>query len=135
MIHLQWETTVSPEGDSVSPAGDAVSPMGDLLPSPNFGICDTTQITSWYMYNRVSTTRHKHGYFEVYLCLTDMCSWAKNLRFYDDLLSPQDTECVHFVRYALLLVDERHIFFFLYQFFFFCLSIEMMFLYQLTYSL
>ncbi len=29
MIHLQWETTASPEGD--------------LLASPNFGICDTTQ--------------------------------------------------------------------------------------------
>jgi hypothetical protein len=57
MIHLQWETTASPEGnaaslagDAVSPAGDllaslagdAVSPAGDLLASPNFGICDTT---------------------------------------------------------------------------------------------
>jgi hypothetical protein len=36
MIHLQWETTASPEGD-------AVSPERDLLASPNFGICDTTQ--------------------------------------------------------------------------------------------
>jgi hypothetical protein len=44
MIHLQWETTPSPEGDAVSPVGDAVSPAGDLLASPNFGICDTTQI-------------------------------------------------------------------------------------------
>jgi hypothetical protein len=42
MIHLQWKTTTSPEGDAVSPAGDAVSPAGDLLASPNFGICDTT---------------------------------------------------------------------------------------------
>jgi hypothetical protein len=40
MIHLQWETTASPERDA---AGDAVSPEGDLLASPNFGICDTTQ--------------------------------------------------------------------------------------------
>jgi hypothetical protein len=37
MIHLQWETTASPEGDAASPAGD-------LLASPDFGICDTTQI-------------------------------------------------------------------------------------------
>jgi hypothetical protein len=44
MIHLQWETTASPEGDAASPAGDAVSPAGDLLASPNFGICDTTLI-------------------------------------------------------------------------------------------
>jgi len=44
MIHLQWETTASPEGDAASPAGDAVSPTGDLLASPNFGICDTTPI-------------------------------------------------------------------------------------------
>ncbi len=43
MIHLQWETTASPERDAASPAGDAVSPEGDLLASPNFGICDTTQ--------------------------------------------------------------------------------------------
>jgi hypothetical protein len=35
MIHLQWETTASPERDVMSPAGD-------LLASPNFGICDTT---------------------------------------------------------------------------------------------
>ncbi len=42
MIHLQWETTASPEGGAASPAGDAVSPTGDLLASPNFGICDTT---------------------------------------------------------------------------------------------
>jgi hypothetical protein len=42
MMHLQWETTASPEGDAVSPAGDAVSPVGDLLASPNYGICDTT---------------------------------------------------------------------------------------------
>jgi hypothetical protein len=43
MIHLQWETTASPERDAASPAGDAVSPEGDLLASPNFGICDTTR--------------------------------------------------------------------------------------------
>jgi hypothetical protein len=42
MIHLQWETTASPERDAASPAEDAVSPEGDLLASPNFGICDTT---------------------------------------------------------------------------------------------
>jgi len=42
MIHLQWETTVSPEGDAASPAGDAISLTGDLHASPNFGICDTT---------------------------------------------------------------------------------------------
>jgi len=42
-IHLQWETTVSPEGDAASPAGDAISPAGDLLASPNFGIYDTTR--------------------------------------------------------------------------------------------
>jgi hypothetical protein len=42
MIHLQWETTASPERDAASPEGDAVSPEGDLLASPNFGICDTT---------------------------------------------------------------------------------------------
>jgi hypothetical protein len=42
MIHLQWETTASPEGNAASLAGDAVSPAGDLLASPNFGICDTT---------------------------------------------------------------------------------------------
>jgi hypothetical protein len=42
MIHLQWETTASAERDAASLAGDAVSPEGDLLPSPNFGICDTT---------------------------------------------------------------------------------------------
>jgi hypothetical protein len=42
MIHLQWETTTSPERDAASPAGDAVSPEGDLLASPNFGMCDTT---------------------------------------------------------------------------------------------
>ncbi len=41
MIHLQWETTVSPERDAASPAGDAVSPEGDLLASPNFGIYDS----------------------------------------------------------------------------------------------
>jgi hypothetical protein len=35
MIHLQWETTASPERD-------AASPEGGLLASPNFGICDTT---------------------------------------------------------------------------------------------
>jgi hypothetical protein len=39
MIHLQWETTASPEGD-------AVSPTGDLLASPNFGICDTAHLRS-----------------------------------------------------------------------------------------
>jgi len=39
MIHLQWETTASPEGDA---AGDAVSPAEDLLASSNFGIYDTT---------------------------------------------------------------------------------------------
>ncbi len=44
MIHLRWETTASPERDSASPARDAVSPEGDLLASPNFGICDTTQV-------------------------------------------------------------------------------------------
>jgi hypothetical protein len=44
MIHLQWETTSSPERDVASPAGDAVSPEGDLLASPNFGICDTTPL-------------------------------------------------------------------------------------------
>ncbi len=44
MIHLQWETTASPEGDAASPTGDAVSPTGDLLASPNFGICGTTLI-------------------------------------------------------------------------------------------
>jgi hypothetical protein len=43
MIHLQLETTASPERDAASPAGDAVSPEGDLLASPNFGICDTTR--------------------------------------------------------------------------------------------
>jgi hypothetical protein len=42
MVHLQWETTASPERDAASPAGDAVSPEGDLLASVNFGICDTT---------------------------------------------------------------------------------------------
>jgi len=42
MIHLQSETTISPERDAASPAGDAVSPTGDLLAPPNFGICDTT---------------------------------------------------------------------------------------------
>jgi hypothetical protein len=42
MIHLQWETTVSPDEDAASPAGDAVSPTGDLLASPNFWMCDTT---------------------------------------------------------------------------------------------
>ncbi len=44
MIHLQWETTTSPEGDAASPAGDPVSPVEDLLASPNFGICDTTPV-------------------------------------------------------------------------------------------
>jgi hypothetical protein len=44
MIHLQWETTASPEGNAASPAGDAVSPAGDLLASPNFWICDTTPL-------------------------------------------------------------------------------------------
>jgi hypothetical protein len=44
MIHPQWKTTASPEGDAASPAGDAVSPTGDLLASPNFGICDTTPL-------------------------------------------------------------------------------------------
>jgi hypothetical protein len=39
MIHLQWETTASPEGDAVSPARD-------LLASPNFGICDATPLGS-----------------------------------------------------------------------------------------
>ncbi len=43
MIHLQWETTASPERDAASPARDAVSPSGDLLASPNFRICDTTR--------------------------------------------------------------------------------------------
>ncbi len=47
MIHLQWKTTASPEGDAASPAEDPVSPAGDLLASPNFGICDTTQ----HLYN------------------------------------------------------------------------------------
>jgi hypothetical protein len=42
MIHLQLETTASPERDAASPAEDAASPEGDLLASPNFGICDTT---------------------------------------------------------------------------------------------
>jgi hypothetical protein len=42
MIHLQWETTGSPEEDAASPVGDAVSPTGDFLASPNFGICDIT---------------------------------------------------------------------------------------------
>jgi hypothetical protein len=42
MIHLQWETTASPERDATFPAEDAVSPEGDLLASLNFGICDTT---------------------------------------------------------------------------------------------
>jgi hypothetical protein len=42
MIHLQWETTASPERDAASLAGDAVSPEGDLLASPNFRIRDTT---------------------------------------------------------------------------------------------
>jgi hypothetical protein len=37
MIHLQWETTASPEGDVASPVRDAAS--------PNFGICDTTPIS------------------------------------------------------------------------------------------
>jgi hypothetical protein len=46
MIHLQWETSTSPEGDAMSPAGDAVSHAGDLLASPNFGICDTTPRSS-----------------------------------------------------------------------------------------
>ncbi len=36
MIHLQWETTTSPERDAASPAGDAVSLEGDLRASPNF---------------------------------------------------------------------------------------------------
>jgi len=31
MIHPQWETTLSPEGDAASSAEDAVSPTGDLL--------------------------------------------------------------------------------------------------------
>jgi hypothetical protein len=48
MIHLQWETSASPEGDAASPAGDAISPTEDLLASPNFGICDTTQIDGKY---------------------------------------------------------------------------------------
>jgi hypothetical protein len=43
MIHLQWGTTASPDGDAVSPAEDAVSPAGDLLASPNSGTCDTTR--------------------------------------------------------------------------------------------
>ncbi len=43
MIHLQWETTASPEGDTASPAGDVASPPDDLLASPNCGICDTTR--------------------------------------------------------------------------------------------
>ncbi len=43
-LHLQWETTGSPEADATSPAGDAVSPTEDLLTSQNFGICDTTRI-------------------------------------------------------------------------------------------
>jgi hypothetical protein len=46
MIHLQWETTASPERD---PAGDAISPEGDLLASPNFGICDTTQFLGQFI--------------------------------------------------------------------------------------
>jgi hypothetical protein len=44
MIYLQWETTTSLERDAASPEGYAVSPEGDLLASPNFGICDTTQV-------------------------------------------------------------------------------------------
>jgi hypothetical protein len=43
MIHLQWETTASPERDAASPERDAASPEGDLLASPNFGICEATQ--------------------------------------------------------------------------------------------
>jgi hypothetical protein len=50
MIHLQWETTASPERDAASPVGDAVSPEGDLLASPNFGICDTTLAIVLYRY-------------------------------------------------------------------------------------
>ncbi len=49
MIHLQWETTASPEIDAASLAGDAVSPEGDLLASPNFGICDTTRWGQGYV--------------------------------------------------------------------------------------
>jgi hypothetical protein len=45
MIHLQWEMTVSHEGDAASPTGHAVSPAGDLLASSNFGICDITHRT------------------------------------------------------------------------------------------
>jgi hypothetical protein len=36
IIHVQWETTASPERDATSPARDAVSPEGDLLVPPNF---------------------------------------------------------------------------------------------------
>jgi hypothetical protein len=51
MIHLQWETTTSPERDAASPAGDAVSSEGDFLASPNFGIFDTTLLYAFLFYN------------------------------------------------------------------------------------
>jgi hypothetical protein len=47
--HFQWETTTSQERDAASPTGDAVYPEGDLLASPNFGICDTTHITTVFL--------------------------------------------------------------------------------------
>jgi hypothetical protein len=36
MIHLQWETIASLEGEATSPVGDVISPAGDWLASPNF---------------------------------------------------------------------------------------------------
>jgi hypothetical protein len=33
---------------TISPAGDAATPAGDLLASPNFGICDTTRIITFF---------------------------------------------------------------------------------------
>jgi hypothetical protein len=59
MIHLQWETTTSPERDAASSAGDAVSPEGDLLASPNFGICDTTSPLSTKNVSCSSFSRYK----------------------------------------------------------------------------
>jgi hypothetical protein len=60
MIHLQQETTASPERDAESPAGDAVSPEGDLLASPNFGICDTTLILSIFNRQRLELMREMY---------------------------------------------------------------------------
>jgi hypothetical protein len=51
MIHLQWETTASPEGDVASAARDAAS--------PNFGICDTCKRLTRCFYERIQLSMEK----------------------------------------------------------------------------